>query len=449
MPALTTVAASPVLRKDEFARRRRHLMKLMGPGAIAILPAAPVRYRNSDVDYLYRQDSDFWYLTGFAEPEAVAVLVPGRPQGEYILFVRDRDLVRERWDGARAGPEGVVKRFGADDGFPISDIDEILPGLMEKCSRVFHSVGLHPEFDQRIFGWVNGLRAQARHGLHTPQEFVALDHPLHELRLVKSRAELALLRHSAQIAMAAHERAMRFTASGVTEYAVAAEILHEFHRSRADISYAPIVGGGDNACVLHYRENAATLHDGDLLLIDAGCEYEYYASDISRTFPVNGRFSPVQRAVYEVVLAANLAAIDAVRPGRHWDEPHQTAVQVITTGLVALGLLKGPVDALIKDGRYRDFFMHRTGHWLGMDVHDVGEYKVADAWRTLEPGMVTTIEPGLYFAPDDKRVPKEFRGIGIRIEDDVVVTQGAPEVLTGALVKDVAGIESLMADARR
>ncbi|MFM7065407.1 MAG: Xaa-Pro aminopeptidase [Gammaproteobacteria bacterium] len=437
--------ASP-LRREEFARRRRTLMRQMGRGSIAILPAAPVRHRNSDVEYPYRQDSDFWYLTGFAEPEAVAVLVPGREQGEYILFVRDRDPLRELWDGSRAGPEGAVRDHGADDAFPIGDIDEILPGLIERCSAVYHSVGLHPEFDQRIFSWVNGLRAQAKHGLHTPQEFVALDHPLHEQRLVKSRDELRLMRRSAAIAVAAHERAMRFVAPGRNEHEVAAELLHEFHRHRADISYPPIVGGGRNACVLHYRANNAVLGDGDLLLIDAGCEFEYYASDITRTFPVNGRFSAAQRAVYEVVLEANLAAIAEVRPGRHWDEPHQAAVKVITAGLVALGILQGKVPQLVRDGAYREFFMHRTGHWLGMDVHDVGEYKVADEWREFMPGMVTTIEPGLYFPPDHPRVPKEFRGIGIRIEDDVAVTRGAPEVLTGALAKSPAEIESLMAE---
>ena len=402
MNAVPPLLTAPRLRREEFARRRRQLMQEMGPGTIAILPAAPVRYRNSDVEYQYRQDSDFWYLTGFAEPEAVAVLVPERAQGEFILFVRDRDAVRELWDGSRAGTEGAVRDYGADDAFPSSDIDEILPGLIERCSAVYHSVGLHPEFDQRIFSWVNGLRVQAKFGLHTPQEFVALDHPLHEQRLVKSRDELGLLRHSATIAVGAHERAMRFAVPGRTDYDVA-----------------------------------------------AGCEYEYYASDITRTFPVNGRFTKAQRAIYDLVHAANLAAIEQVRPGRHWDEPHMAAVNVITAGLVELGLLQGKVEQLVKQGAYREFFMHRTGHWLGMDVHDVGEYKVADAWREFAPGMVTTIEPGLYFPPGNQRIPAEFRGIGVRIEDDVAVTRGAPEVLTGALVKDADGIEAFIAAARR
>lgn len=436
------------MRQEEFARRRRQLMRLMGGGAIAILPAAPVRHRNSDVEYPYRPDSDFYYLTGFAEPEAVAVLVPGRPQGEYVLFVRDRDATRETWDGARSGVDGAVALHGADDAFPVQDIDEILPGLLERCTRVFYTMGAHPEFDQRVIGWVNGLRAQARHGLHTPQEFVALDHPLHEMRVFKSRAELVAMRRAARIACAAHLRAMRTAAPGRMEYEVMADILHEFHRSRADASFHPIVGSGPNACVLHYRANSRQMQDGELLLIDAGCEYQYYASDISRTIPVGGRFSPRQRAVYEIVLQAQLAAIGQVRPGCHWNEPHDAAVHAITQGLVRLGLLKGRIAKLIRDGAYRPFYMHRTGHWIGMDVHDVGEYKVGEQWRLLEPGMVTTIEPGIYIAPGTRGVARDWWGIGVRIEDDVVVTQGDPEVLTAAAPKDPDEIERVMAAAR-
>jgi Xaa-Pro aminopeptidase len=413
----------------------------MGRDAIAILPAAVVKRRNGTNEYAYRQDSDFQFLTGFPEPEAVAVLLPHRPQGEYVLFCRERDPARERWDGPRAGQAGAVERYGADDGFPIDDIDDILPGLLESRSRVFYTMGLNPEFDLRVMGWVNGLRAQARHGLHVPQEFVALDHLLHDMRLYKSRAELAAMRRSAAIAVDAHRRAMRFARPGVTEYAVAAELVHEFHRQRADIAYQPIVGGGANACVLHYRDNAAVLRDGDLLLIDAGCEYDYYASDITRTFPVNGRFSPAQRAVYEVVLAAQLAAIEACVAGNHWNDPHDRAVRVITQGLVDLGFLKGKVPKLIREEAYRPWFMHRTGHWIGADVHDVGDYKVGDAWRVLEPGMVLTVEPGIYVAPDDKEAPRAFRGIGVRIEDDVAVTRGSADVLTGALVKEPDALE--------
>ena len=430
--------------RAEFARRRRQLMRSMGRDSIAIVPAAPVRLRNSDVEYAYRQDSDFHYLTGFDEPESVAILIPGRPQAEYVLFVRDRDPARETWDGHRAGTAGARRDYDAGDAFPIGDIDEILPGLLENREKVYYAMGTHPDFDQRVVGWVNGLRAQAKHGRHAPQEFVALDHVLHDMRLYKSRAEIEMMREAARIGAAAHVRAMQACAPGRHEYEIAAEIAHEFRRHNAEHSYLPIVGGGGNACILHYRENDAALRDGDLLLIDAGCEYQKYASDITRTFPVNGRFTSTQRAVYEIVLEANLAAISKVRPGNHWNEPHDAAVRVITQGLVRLGLLKGRVPSLEKSQAYRRYFMHRTGHWLGMDVHDVGDYKVGDEWRVLEPGMVLTIEPGIYIPGNARGVPKRLRGIGIRIEDDVVVTKTGCEVLTGGVPKLAGDIEALM-----
>ena len=314
--------------------------------------------------------------------------------------------------------------YGADDAFPIGDIDDILPGLIENCGRVYYTMGLNADFDHRVIGWVNSLRGQSRLGIHTPQEFVALDHLLHDMRLYKGRSELSVMRRAAQIAVGAHLRAMRVARPGVYEYQVMAEILHEFHRHNADISYHPIVGGGANACTLHYHANNALLEDGDLLLIDAGCEYQYYASDITRTFPVNGRFTAEQRAIYEVVLDAQDAAIARCRPGCHWNEPHDAAVQSITRGLVRLGLLKGRVPTLIKEGAYRSFFMHRTGHWLGMDVHDVGDYKVGDEWRVLEPGMCLTVEPGIYIPAGSKGVPRRWWNIGVRIEDDVAITTG-------------------------
>ncbi|MBX3695937.1 MAG: Xaa-Pro aminopeptidase [Steroidobacteraceae bacterium] len=430
--------------RAEFSRRRRQLMRLMGRDAIAIVPAAPVRLRNGDVEYAYRQDSDFHYLTGFDEPESVAILIPGRAQAEYLLFVRDRDPARETWDGRRAGPAGATRDFDADDAFPITDIDEILPGLIENREKVYYAMGVHPEFDQRVVGWVNGLRAQTKLGRHSPQEIVALDHVLHDMRLTKSRAEIEMMRTAARIGAAAHLRAMRATRPGRHEYEIAAEITHEFRRHNADHSYLPIVGGGANACILHYRENDAVLRDGELLLIDAGCEYQSYASDITRTFPVSGRYSAAQRAVYDIVLEANLAAIAKVKPGNHWNEPHDAAVRVITQGLVRLGLLKGRVPTLEKSGAYRRWFMHRTGHWLGMDVHDVGDYKIGDEWRVFEPGMALTIEPGIYIAPGARGAPKRLRGIGVRIEDDVVVTKDGCEVLTGDVPKHPARIEALM-----
>ncbi len=427
----------------EFARRRKQLMRMMGADGIAILPAAPVRTRSRDVEHRYRQDSDFYYLTGFAEPEAVAVLVPGRDKGEYLLFCREHDKAKEQWDGARAGQDGAIKDFGADDAFPIDDIDDILPGIMESCSRVYYTMGMYSDFDARIADWVNSLRSKLSRGVHTPQEFVALDHLLHDMRLYKSRSEIAAMRRAAKVAVRAHQRAMKITQPGLFEYEVEAEFRHEFRRNNAWTSYSPIVGGGANACTLHYVENSAKLRDGDLLLIDAGCELDYYASDITRTFPVNGRFSPEQLAVYEVVLEAQLAAIDKVRKGNHWNDPHDAAVRVITKGLRKLGLIEGTLPKLIKDGAYREFYMHRTGHWIGMDVHDVGDYKVADEWRVLENGMVTTVEPGIYIS-GKRSVPKALRNIGVRIEDDVAVTSKGPDVLSKGLAKDPADIEALM-----
>jgi Xaa-Pro aminopeptidase len=428
----------------EFMRRRRQFMRMIGKGAIAILPAAPVRHRNGGIEYAYRQDSHFHYLTGFPEPEAVAVLVPGRSHAEYLLFVRERDAERESWDGPRAGTEGAIERYGADDAFPIEDIDEILPGLIEQRSQIYYSMGQHLDFDPHVLGWVNGLRRK-----HRPAgdgDFVALNHVLDDMRLYKSRAEQGTLRRAAQIAVGAHRRAMRFARPGRMEYEVMAEIQHEFRTHNADLSYPPIVAGGANACVMHYRDNDQRLCEGDLLLLDAGCEHDYYASDITRTFPVSGRFSPAQRATYEVVLDAQAAAIDKVRPGNHWNEPHEAAVRVVTQGLVKLGLLEGPVSRLIKERAYEPFFNHRTGHWLGIDVHDVGDYKVGGEWRVLEAGMALTVEPGIYIRPS-ARVPKEFWNIGIRIEDDVLVTKGVAEVLTGALEKTPEAIESLVSGA--
>ncbi len=444
--AVATRAAHLKAGNNEFARRRKQLARIMGRDAIAILPAARVSHRNSDVEHAYRQDSDFYYLTGFTEPEAVMVLVPGRAAAEYILFVRDRDPLRETWDGRRAGPSGAVERFAADDAFPIGDLDEILPGLMENRARIYYAMGSHPEFDQKVVAWLQALRVQApRQGRHTPQEMIALDHVLHDMRLYKSRNETALMRESGRIAAAAQVRAMRYTQPGRYEYEIAAELMHEYGRHNATAAYQPIVGGGSNSCILHYRENDARLEDGDLLLVDAGAEYQYYASDITRTWPVGGTFTRAQREVYEVVLEAQQAAIAATRPGNHWNQAHEAAVETITRGLVSIGLLKGRVPRLIKDGAYRKFFMHRTGHWLGLDVHDVGDYKVGEEWRVLEPGMVMTVEPGIYIPAGIRGVPKRFWNCGIRIEDDVVVTATGCEVLTAAVPGDPDEIEAIMA----
>jgi len=415
---------------------------MMGKGGVAILPAAPVRVRNRDVEYPYRQDSDFYYLTGFPEPEAVAVLIPGRKQAEYILFCRESDPERETWDGRRAGQDGAMEHYGAEDAFPITDIDDILPGLLEQCERVYYTIGSNAEFDKHLLGWVNALRS--RSGAQTPHEFVALDHLLHDMRLYKSRAEIGALRKAAKIAAKAHKRAMAHCRPGRMEYEIEAEFLHEFRQHDATPSYPPIVGSGANACVLHYRENNSVLADGDLLLIDAGCEYDYYASDVTRTFPVNGRFSKPQRAIYELVLKAQSAAINKIRPGNHWNEPHDAAVRVITRGLVKLGLLQGSASARVKDGSYRRFFMHRTGHWIGMDVHDVGDYKVGGEWRVLEPGMVMTVEPGIYIPARSKGVARKWWDIGVRIEDDVLVTPTGYEILSKQLPSGPDEIEAMV-----
>ncbi|MBL4826696.1 MAG: Xaa-Pro aminopeptidase [Spongiibacteraceae bacterium] len=434
------------ISKQEFTRRKKQLMNQMEPGSIAIVPAAKEVIRNRDAEYPFRQDSDFYYLTGFGEPDAVLVLLPGRKQGQVVLFCRDRDLTMELWNGYRAGPEGACEHYGADDAFPINDIDEILPGLIEGRQRVYYAMGRHSEFDHKVMKWVNVIRSKVRAGAHPPGEFLDLDHLLHDQRLYKSAAEQRIMRKAGKISVNAHIRAMKLCKPGLKEYQLEAEILHEFGRNGARFpAYSSIVGAGKNACILHYIENSDTMKDGDLVLIDAGCELEHYAADITRTFPVNGKFSKEQKALYELVLKSQLAAIKKVKPGNHWNQAHDVVVKVITKGLVELGLLKGSVNSLIEKEAYRDFYMHRAGHWLGMDVHDVGDYKIENEWRVLEEGMVLTVEPGIYVAPNNTKVAKKWRGIGIRIEDDVLVTKDGAEVLTQDAPKTVSDIEALMA----
>ncbi|MBL8259458.1 MAG: Xaa-Pro aminopeptidase [Candidatus Competibacteraceae bacterium] len=445
-----------------FARRRRRLMAQMGQDAIAIVPAATCAARNRDVDYPFRQDSDFYYLTGFPEPEAIAVLVPGGER-EFLLFCRDRDVQMEIWNGRRAGPQGAVERYGADSAQPIGAIDKLLPPLLENRERVYYAIGYNAAFDQRVMGWINRVRAKARTGVRAPTTFIALEQPLHPMRLRKDPEEIAVMRESARIAAEAHRRAMAVCRPGLMEYQLESEILNTFLRHGAGWAYPSIVGGGDNGCILHYTENSAALADGDLVLIDAGAELDGYASDITRSFPVNGRFSGEQRAVYELVLAAQKAAIAKVRPGGHFNEPHEAAVRVLTEGLIELGLLQGEADELIESEGYKPFYMHRTGHWLGMDVHDVGAYKTGDEWRAFEPGMVTTVEPGLYIAAGSTRmdgawtrlgamleteVDARWQRIGIRIEDDVLVTERGNEVLSADAPKAIDDIEALMRDGR-
>ena len=433
------------MNKKEFARRRRAIMDDMGEGSIAILPAAPVRLRNRDVEYPYRQDSDFYYVTGFDEPEAVAVLMPNRKRGEFVMFCRERDPEMELWNGARSGLSGACTDYGADDAFPIGDVDDILPGLLENQARVYYAMGYDSDFDQHMIGWVNRVRTRSKAGVSSPAEFVALDNVLHEMRLVKSTTEIRAMTRAMEISTDAHLRAMGACRPGVAEYQIEAELNYAFMRGGSRrAAYPSIVAGGANACVLHYIDNRDSLRDGDLLLIDAGAEYDYYASDITRSFPVNGRFSKAQRALYEVVLEAQEAAIEQVQPGNHWNEPHEAAVEVLAQGLVTLGLLKGNVSAIIKKERYRKFYVHRTGHWLGMDVHDVGDYKIGGEWRVLEPGMVMTVEPGLYVGAGDKRVARKWWNIGIRIEDDILVTRDGNKVLSSGVPKSVDDIEAIV-----
>lgn len=435
--------------KAEYARRRKALMAEMVPNSIAILPAAAVTIRNRDVEHIYRQDSDFQYLSGFGEPEAVIALIPGREHGEYVLFCRERDPLRELWDGLRAGQEGAIRDYGADDAFPINDIDDILPGLIEGRDRVYTAMGSHPEFDRHLMEWVNQIRSKANLGAQPPKEFVALDHLLHDMRLYKSAAEIKVMREAAAISARAHVRAMQAARPGLHEYSLEAELDYEFRRGGARMpAYGSIVAAGRNTCILHYQDNNALLRDGDLVLIDAGCEIDCYASDITRTFPVSGTFSPEQRAIYEIVLQAQQAAFAEIAPGKHWNCAHEATVRVITEGLVRLGLLVGDVDELIAAEAHRGFYMHRAGHWLGLDVHDVGEYKVGGEWRVLEPGMALTVEPGIYISPHNDQVPKKWRGIGVRIEDDVVVTRTGCEILTSGVPKAIDEVEALMAAAR-
>lgn len=434
-----------MIKPAEFARRRRQLMRMAGEEAIVILPAAPQRVRSNDTHYPYRQDSDFWYLSGFPEPEAVLVLVPGRQHGEALLFCRERDTERESWDGPRAGPEGAVEGFGFDDAYPVADLDDILPGLLEGRSRVYYHFGRDVEFDLKLIGWVNRVRDMVRQGAQSPHEFLELGHLLHELRLFKSRDELRLMKRAADISAEAHLAAMRAARPGVREYEVEAALQYVFRRHGAVPAYEPIVGAGANACVLHYIANNAPVREGDLMLIDAGAEVDGYAADITRTFPVSARYSKEQRAIYRIVLDAQHAALAQSAPGKSWNAPHEAAVEVIAEGLLSLGLLKGGLRQVLKSGDYRRFYMHKTGHWLGLDVHDVGEYRIDGEYRELEPGMVYTVEPGIYIAPGSKGVAAKWQGIGVRIEDDVAISADGHEVLTAAAPKDIDAIEALLA----
>ena len=425
-----------------FADRRRRLAAAMGQG-VAVIGTAPERTRNRDVHHPFRFDSYFYYLTGFTEPEAVLVLVAG-PRPRSLLFCRTKDPEREIWDGYRFGPEAAGKAFGFDEAHPVAGLDEAMAKLLSDQPALYADVGSDAAWDGRLIEWINRVRALARSGVTAPGEIRDVRRILDDMRLIKDATELDAMRRAAVISARAHARAMRAARPGMFEYQVEAELLHEFRAAGSSSpAYPSIVASGANACVLHYVDNTRRLEEGDLLLIDAGCEIDGYASDITRTFPVNGRFSAPQRDIYELVLAAQAAAIDAVRPGNHWEQPHEAALAVLARGFVDLGLCQGTPASVVESGDYRRFYMHRTGHWLGLDVHDAGDYKRDGAWRTLEPGMVLTVEPGCYIRPAEG-VPEAFWNIGVRIEDDALVTGSGCELLTALAPKSVAEVEALV-----
>lgn len=434
------------ISQSGFAARRQQLMNKMSPESVAIIPSAGEVPRNRDVEYPFRQDSDFYYLTGFNEPDALLLLMPGRSEGQVVIFCRDRDPEMEIWNGYRAGPEGACQQYGADQAYPIAEVDEQMAELLQGKARLYYSMGTNETLDGQVRHWLNSIRKKARLGAVAPGEMMMLDHLLHEMRLFKSDEEIELMRAAGRISAEAHVRAMQVCKPGLMEYQLEAEISHHFAMNGCRLpAYSSIVGGGDNACVLHYTENRDELKSGDLVLIDAGCELDYYAGDITRTFPVSGKFSPEQQAIYELVLKSQLACIEAIHPGAPWISIHDLSVKILTQGLIDLGLLKGDLEGLIESGAYKVFYMHRIGHWLGMDVHDVGDYKINGDWRPLEPGMVMTVEPGIYISPQNEHVDEKWRGIGIRIEDDVLVTENGYEILSAGAPKSVAEIEQLMA----
>ena len=425
-----------------YAGRRAALLAQMQSG-IAIVPTAAERVRNRDSTYPYRYDSYFYYLCGFQEPESVLVLIAGA-QPQSLLFCREKNLEREIWDGHRYGPEAAREAFGVDAAYPIAALDEKLPALMADQPALHYAPGMDADWDARILRWLNQVRAQSRTGVSAPQRIHDVRAALDEMRLIKDEHELGLMRRAAAISAGAHQRAMRATRPGRMEYEIEAELLYEFRRHGAQFpAYWPIVAGGANACVLHYNENSARLEDGTLLLIDAGCELDGYASDITRTFPVNGKFSGAQKDVYELVLAAQSAAIGATRAGAPWDAPHEAALRVLAQGMIDFGLCQGSLEKVLETGDYKRYYMHRTGHWLGLDVHDAGEYKLDGKWRPLVAGMTLTVEPGCYIRPGEG-VPEAYWNIGVRIEDDVLVSATGCEVITAATPKGVAEIEALV-----
>lgn len=432
---------------QHFHQRRQQLLQTMAPNSLLLLPASPVATRNGSVEYSYRPDSYFYYLSGFSEPEACLVLVKDAQHStQSILFCRERHPEQEQWEGKRAGLEGAVIQYGFDQALPITQLAEHLPQLLNGKQTLYQLFAYAERSETLVSTALQQLRQQARAGASAPTVIEDITQVLDEMRLIKSPFEVEQMQQAMQISAAAHCNAMRAATPGIYEYKLEAELDYTFRQGGAHHSaYSSIVAGGDNACILHYVENNQLIPDGALVLIDAGCEINGYASDITRTFPVNGRFSPEQAAIYDIVLQANQAAIESVAPGQRWNVPHDVTVRVITEGLIALGILQGELEQLIQSHAYRPYYMHRAGHWLGLDVHDVGAYQVEGNWRELTPGMVFTIEPGIYIAPDDQSVAAKWRGIGVRIEDNVLVTDSGYQVLTQGVPKQRADIEALMA----
>lgn len=429
----------------DFKARREAVFAQLPENSLAIFASAPAQYRNSHTEHLYRQESYFYYLTGFNESFAIAVMIKNHKGNQYILFCQDRDKAQEQWTGKRAGVEGAKTEWGADAAYPISEASIRFPAFFDHIETVFYLVGIHPSFERKLFSWINALRTQQRRGIKVPHHFVDLRILLDKMRLIKTKEEIACIKKACDISVKGHRRAMQKAAPGLYEYSLEAELLHVFYQEGSrHVAYNSIVACGANACTLHYDENNAPLKDKQLVLIDAGCEYQNYAADITRTFPVNGQFTKEQQALYECVLNAQTAAIQAVKPGALWGDMQQSIIAVLVQGLVDLKILHGDIETLIKEEAYKPFYMHSSGHWLGLDVHDVGDYKINDAWCALQPNMVFTIEPGLYISEDELSVDEKFRGIGIRIEDDILVTETGCDVLTQALPKSVNEIERLM-----
>jgi Xaa-Pro aminopeptidase len=427
-----------------FRTRRAHLLRSIGEGAVAILPSAPVAVRSNDVEFVYRQDSDFYYLTGFAEPEAVAVFAPGHPEGEFVMFVLPRDKERETWTGRRAGVEGAMIDYGADKAYTIEEFERVIPRYLDKADRLHYPLGLNEKMNEKVLRLVRHAQAMRPRTGSGASAILDPREVIHESRLHKEPHEIELMRRAAAISAQAHQRAMREARGGMMEWEVEAIIDFTFRKSgAAGASYPSIVASAGNAAVLHYITNDREMQTGDLLLIDAGCEYRFYASDVTRTFPVGAKFSPLQKSLYEIVLAAQMKAIEVIKPGVRFDDPHDAALRILVDGMRDLGLLRGSAEEIISSGLYRRYYMHRTSHWLGMDVHDVGVYRQGEQSRVLEPGMVLTVEPGIYIAPNDEEAPESFRGIGIRIEDDVLVTPDGHEVITAAIPKKVSDLEAL------